>query len=74
MRLNDEGDPVACAKGKLGWGSVDWEELDRTNATVVDVVLRANGAVARQTPDLFEIWDGEVVVKGVLVEAAAERN
>jgi hypothetical protein len=59
---------AAAAKGTTGLDRGRCAAIDGTRATRADVVLRASPRAARRTVDLFEIWDGEVVIEGVEIE------
>lgn len=60
-------------KGKVsGYGQGSGPEGDKLKelpaGRVVDVVLRSSETVARGTVDLFEIWQGEIVIPDVQVQ------
>ncbi|MDB5323687.1 MAG: hypothetical protein JWN40_5318 [Phycisphaerales bacterium] len=63
IRLSDSS--VTCRKGKLGGGGASLGQPWMPSADTADVILRSSGAVARRTPDIFEIWDGEIVIRDV---------
>jgi hypothetical protein len=44
---------------------------DVGNPTKADIILRTSKAAARMTVDVEEIWDGEIVLKGVVFERRA---
>ena len=56
---------VACGQGKRKTGSARLGQQSMPDAHTADVILRSSGAVARGTPDIFEIWDGEIVLRDV---------
>jgi hypothetical protein len=56
---------VVCRKGewKGSFAYFDGRIISKTKQ--VDVILRSSGVMARRTPDIFEIWDGEIVLRDV---------
>jgi hypothetical protein len=59
---------IACPKGKRAYCSAVWDPSKLPRSAKADVLLRSDGAVARQTSDIFEIWDGQIVLKDVQIE------
>jgi hypothetical protein len=60
------GGPVVRKGERTTWMLQSQDFRDPGDPTA-DVVLRANPRLARETVDVFQIWDGEVTVKGVPV-------
>jgi hypothetical protein len=60
---------LACPKGTTShtWG-MNVQLNGAAAPDVVDVIFRPDVKAAAGTTDTFEVWDGEVVVKGVKVE------
>jgi hypothetical protein len=58
---------IALAKGGSKSFIVRTDAPAVTAATEIDVVLRTSERAARQTVDLLEVWDGELVFPGVTV-------
>ena len=61
-------DAIACLKGARAHGSVPWDPTKLSRSAKGDVTLRSDGAVARQTTDIFEIWDGEIVLRDIPIQ------
>jgi hypothetical protein len=62
---------ISHAAGKPQNGQRCDSELDKhlpTPPPTIDIVLRSNPAVARQTLNLYEIWDGELVFPNVPIK------
>ncbi len=69
VRIDGREYRVGKAWGKEGVSSWDCHvPYDGPTAQSCDVILRTSEDVARQTVDLFEIWDGEIVYKGIPVK------
>ncbi len=56
--------PQKPEEGNYGMGSA----LDPPVPETVDVIFRSSKAVARETTDVFEMWDGELVFENVPVK------
>lgn len=72
-RVNDKeyrAGRVYMAKGQsISWGTEG--EYSGPPAEKMDIILRSSKEAARDTVDLFEIWDGELVYKDVPVKVIA---
>jgi hypothetical protein len=62
------GDVYLAKNGNTNWVvSETWPKDWPTDLKTVDLVFRPNERVARQSIDLFEMWNAEVVISGVPV-------
>jgi len=53
-------------KGANEWVSFNLPQLPPKSS--IDIILKPDPAAARQTVDIFDMWDGEVVLRGVPVD------
>jgi hypothetical protein len=53
-------------KRNHGWGM--GERVPSFDADTVDLIFRSSPKAATETTDTFEVWDGEVVLRGVKVQ------
>lgn len=66
VRIEDREYPAGKAYGICGVPSWDCRvPYDGPQANSCDVILRTSEAVARDTVEIFEIWDGEIVYPNI---------
>lgn len=58
-----------AGKRNSGWGAGG--DVENLTASRMDVVLRPSTQAATNTTNVFEIWDGEVVISDVAIQNAA---
>ncbi len=64
---------VTMARGERGTRYCH-EEMPSPPSDFVDIILRSSQKVARQTVDLYEIWDGELLYDNVPVEISQSQT